>query len=194
VTHADSLLGGLILRPPARDYQIVATPYCWLSVVTNGVLSTIGWATRMRSKGSLCSSGRRPSAITCDVLIASVGMPAWTTYFSHHGSGSWSKASFLPLFKTSSQRLATLTATSDSANTWRAGALSRAGSDSAQTSAWVSARTLTAPQPSRRLQRRSWAATRHHREALEGLGGRRRAAIRFCVRGPILPRAFRAGL
>ena len=149
-------------------------------------------ATRIRSKGSLCSSGRCPSAITWDVRIASVGIPAWATYFSHHGSGSWSKASFLPLFKTSSQRLATLTATSDSANTWRAGALSKPGSDSAQTSAWVSARTLTAPQPSHRLLRRSWAATTHRQEALAGLGGRLQAATQFCERRPTLPQAFRA--
>ena len=182
------------MRPPARDYQIVATPYCWLSVVTNGVLSTIGWATRMRSKGSLCSSGRRPSAITCDVLIASVGIPAWTTYFSHHGSGSWSKASFLPLFQDQFPK-AGYTDSDLRLGQYMAGWCAE--------QSWVRQcpdermgvrEDSHAPQPSRRLQRRSWAATRHHREALEGLGGRRRAAIRFCVRGPILPRAFRAGL
>lgn len=100
---------------------------------------------------------------------------------------------FLPLFKISSQRLATLTVTPDSASTRLAGALSKSGSESAQTSACVSARTLTAPQCSRRLPRQSWAATSRRREARAGLAGRCRVAVQSYGRGPTPPQAFRPG-
>jgi len=85
-------------------------------------------------------TARRPSTLI---------MAAWTTPIIVREMAAPCSAAGFCIFKSSFHKLALLALTSYSVNAFRAMALSESGSDKAQTSAWVSVRTLTCPRSER---------------------------------------------
>src|SRR5260370_42226183 len=113
------------------------------------------------------------------------GMRERITYFSHHKSGSPTRAPGFRAFKTSSQRLTTLAVTERSFSAAYAFELSSSGFESAQTSVCVSVRTFTCPQSTHRTQHHSWPATSRRRPRRVVLCLQFRTEIPSYARAPV---------